>query len=152
MIEMSDGDLLNSEAGAIVNAVNCVSVMARGLALQFRSAFPENYKAYKKACRRGEVQIGKMFIYPLGELSSPQYIINFPTKDHWRDPSKVEYIQSGLSALIADVQRLKLTSIAIPALGCGLGGLEWSEVRPLIEEAFEALPDMQVTLFPPRRE
>jgi O-acetyl-ADP-ribose deacetylase (regulator of RNase III) len=121
--------------------------MGKGIALQFKQAFPENFQQYKKACDAKEVQPGRMFSFPTGKLFNPKYIINFPTKRHWRDKSKIEDIQTGLKALVAEVQQLGITSIAIPALGCGNGGLDWVEVKPLIKSAFAELPEVKVVVF-----
>ncbi len=152
MIEHMQGSLLKADAEALVNAVNCVGVMGKGIALQFKQAFPENFRQYERACRAKQVRPGHMFIVRIGDLSSPNptYIINFPTKVHWRGKSRLEDIQSGLEALIQDVQKLQIQSIAIPPLGCGNGGLEWGQVRPLIENAFADLPHVRVLLFPPQ--
>jgi len=149
MLEFKQGNLLEEDAEALVNAVNCVGVMGKGIALQFKQAFPENFQQYKKACDAKEVQPGRMFTVPTGKLFNPKYIINFPTKRHWRDKSKIEDIQTGLKALVAEVQQLGITSIAIPALGCGNGGLDWVEVKPLIESAFVELPEVKVVVFEP---
>ena len=149
MIHLTQGNLLKADAEAIVNTVNCVGFMGKGIALQFKQAYPENFKAYEKACKNNEVQPGKMFIFDRQSMIQPKYIINFPTKRHWKGKSKLEDIQAGLDSLIADIKRLKIRSIAIPPLGCGLGGLDWNIVHPLIENAFTSLPDVQVFLFPP---
>ncbi len=149
MIEYQQGDILQAEAEALVNTVNCVGIMGRGIALQFRKEFPENYKMYQAACKRKEVQPGKMLIYDLNQFQPPRFIINFPTKRHWKNKSLIEDIQAGLLALVEDVRRLGIQSIAIPPLGCGLGGLNWDEVRPLIEQAFQALPEVRVLIYAP---
>lgn len=149
MIEYIKGNLLTAKAEALVNTVNCVGVMGKGIALQFKQAYPRNFKAYESACKAKKVQPGHMFITDIGSRENPKYIINFPTKRHWKSKSTLEDIQMGLRALIADVQRLKLTSIAIPPLGCGNGGLRWDDVRPLIEEAFRSLQDVHVLIYPP---
>ena len=122
MIEFTQGDILKAEADAQVNTVNCVGVMGRGSALQFRKAYPENFKAYKKACGAKEVQPGTMFVHDLNSLYLPRYIINFPTKRHWKNKSKIEDIHSGLEDLVTVVRDRQICSIAIPPLGCGLGG------------------------------
>ena len=145
-----EGDLLGSNMMALVNPVNTVGVMGKGLALQFKNAYPNNFKAYLKACKQDQVRVGKMFIFDCGLQHSPRYIINFPTKQHWRHPSKLEYIGTGLEDLILQIQTLEIQSIAIPALGVGLGGLDWRVVKPLIIKAFVALPDVQVLLFEPQ--
>lgn len=149
MVELKRGDLLKQDAEALVNTVNCVGVMGRGIALQFRKAFPENYKVYAAACKRGEVQSGSMLVFETHQLTNPRYIINFPTKRHWRDKSRIIDIECGLEALIREVLDRGVSSIAIPPLGCGLGGLKWSEVRPRIERALGKVPDVQVWLFEP---
>ncbi len=149
MLKLKRGNLLEEEAEALVNAVNCVGIMGKGIALQFKQAFPENFKYYQKACKNSQVQPGHMFTVATETLFNPRYIINFPTKRHWRQKSKIEDIQSGLTALINEVQDLGIQSIAIPPLGCGNGGLTWSDVKPLILEAFESLPSVDVILFEP---
>lgn len=150
MIENTQDNLLAADAEALVNTVNCVGYMGKGIALQFKQAFPANFKAYEKACRAHEVKPGRMFIFETGSMVNPQYIINFPTKRHWRGKSRIEDIESGLGALIADVKRLGIRSIALPPLGSGLGGLDWNVVRPMIEEAFAALPEVRVLLYSPQ--
>lgn len=149
MIELASGDILKDESEAIVNTVNCVGVMGRGIALQFRNAWPENFKAYEAACKREEVQPGRMFVFDTGQLTLPRFIVNFPTKRHWRGKSRIEDIDSGLSALVVVINERGIRSIAIPPLGSGLGGLEWSEVRPHIESALSGLPDVRVRIYEP---
>lgn len=149
MIELYTGNVLRADAEALVNTVNCVGVMGKGIALQFKQAFPENFRAYETACHAGMVVPGRMFIFDSGRLINPRYLINFPTKRHWRDKSRMADIRAGLKALIDDVRRLGVRSIAVPPLGCGLGGLNWREVRPMIEGAFSELPDVKVLLFEP---
>ena len=133
MIRFTTGDILAEDAEALVNTVNCVGVMGRGIALQFKKAFPENFRVYAAACRRGEVQPGRMFVFETGALTNPRYIINFPTKRHWRGNSRIEDIDAGLKDLATVIRQRDIRSIAVPPLGAGLGGLEWSEVRPRIE-------------------
>jgi O-acetyl-ADP-ribose deacetylase (regulator of RNase III) len=149
MIQLVSGNLLQADAEALVNTVNTVGVMGKGLALQFKQAYPANYNAYRAACQRGEVQIGKMFIVATEQLTNPRYIVNFPTKRHWKNSSRLEDIDAGLSDLVMQVRERQITSIAIPALGCANGGLRWDDVRPRIEAAFAALSDVSVLLFPP---
>ena len=150
MIKITHGDLLDlDDVDAVVNVVNCVGVMGKGIALQFKNKWPDNFTAYAEACRAGEVRPGRMFIFDAGGLVKPNFIVNFPTKDHWRGASKIEFIRDGLADLVKQVRRLGIRSIAIPPLGCGNGGLDWAEVRPLIEGAFEPLPDVEVRLFEP---
>ncbi len=149
MIEIAKGNILEADVEALVNTVNCVGLMGKGIALQFKQAFPANFKAYEAACRAGEVVPGRMFIFDNGSLINPRYVINFPTKRHWRGKSRMADIRSGLKALVADVRRLAVHSVAVPPLGCGLGGLDWRKVRPIIEQAFSELPDVHVLLFEP---
>ncbi len=124
--------------------------MGRGIALQFKRAYPENFKAYAAACRRRDVAPGRMFVFETGQLTHPRFIINFPTKRHWRGRSRIEDIEAGLKALVAEVRDRRIRSIAIPPLGAGLGGLDWSEVRPRIERALRDLPDVRVVVFEPQ--
>ncbi|MFD6161772.1 macro domain-containing protein [Nocardia sp. NPDC060256] len=132
-----------------MNTVNTVGVMGKGIALQFRRAYPEMFAAYQKACERGEVQIGKMHVWETGTLEGPHYIINFPTKRHWRAGSRLQDIESGLTDLVAVIIELGITSIAIPPLGCGNGGLKWAEVEPLITSALQSLPDLDARVYSP---
>lgn len=134
MIQYVHGDLLKSPAEALVNTVNCVGTMGKGIALSFKKRFPDNFKAYKLACNKKQVQPGVMFIYSMNNLFETRYIINFPTKNHWREKSKLSYITDGLQDLIRVIKEYQISSIAIPPLGCGNGGLKWSEVKPLIEQ------------------
>lgn len=150
MIEYKSGDILQEDTEALVNTVNCVGVMGRGIALQFKDAFPDNFKAYAKACRMEEVQPGRMFVFETGQLTNPIYIINFPTKRHWRGESRLEDIEAGLKALVQTLNQLNIHSIAIPPLGSGLGGLEWAVVKPLIESTLKPLSDIQIIVYEPR--
>jgi len=149
MIELVRGDILRADVQALVNTVNCAGIMGRGIALQFRKAFPKNYEDYKKACDRNQVRPGVMLVHDLGRLTNPRFIINFPTKRHWKGKSRIKDIDAGLEALITTVRELGIHSIALPPLGCGLGGLDWQVVRPRIESALKRLPDVQVLLFEP---
>jgi O-acetyl-ADP-ribose deacetylase (regulator of RNase III) len=149
VIELKQGDILKADAEALVNTVNCVGVMGRGIALQFRKAFPDNYKQYQTACQHGEVKPGMMLVFDRQRLINPRFIINFPTKRHWKDKSLLEDIRAGLVALVEEVRTRKIRSIAVPPLGCGLGGLHWEAVRPIIEEAFGQVPEVQVLLYEP---
>lgn len=151
MIEEAQGNLLHADADALVNTVNCAGVMGKGIALQFKQAYPEMAKAYERACQRGEVQPGRMLVWATDALTGPRYIINFPTKREWYNKSRYEDIDRGLDALIEEVRRLDIKSVAVPPLGCGNGGLSWSRVRPMIEAAFAAVPDVRVFLFAPAR-
>lgn len=148
MIEFRTGDILKTDAQALVNTVNCVGIMGRGIALQFKNAFPENFKAYAAACRRGEVQPGSMLVFETGRLA-PKYIINFPTKRHWRGKSRLEDIEVGLAALAQEIRTRGIRSIAIPPLGSGLGGLNWPDVRKRIEAALGSLDGVDMIVFEP---
>lgn len=149
MITVTHGNLLAAKAEALVNTVNTVGVMGKGIALQFRQAYPDMFRSYELACKEGEVQPGRMHIFERTTFENPKFIINFPTKRHWKGNSRMEDIDSGLKALVADLRRLKIKSIALPPLGCGNGGLNWEDVRPRIESALSELPDIEITLFAP---
>ena len=149
MIRYTTGNILDADAEALVNTVNCVGIMGRGIALQFKNAFPQNFKAYAAACARKAVEPGRMFVFDTGELTLPRYIINFPTKRHWRGKSRIEDIVLGLDALVAEVRQRAIRSIAVPPLGSGLGGLDWAAVRPLVERAMSDLPDVDVRVYEP---
>ena len=150
MIEYNVGDMFTEDVEALVNSVNCVGVMGRGIALQFKNLFPENFKAYAEACRREEVQPGRMFVFETGQMvGAPRYIINFPTKRHWRGKSRMEDIEAGLNALAEEITERNIRSIALPPLGSGLGGLEWSIVRSRIESALRDIDDLRVVVFEP---
>jgi O-acetyl-ADP-ribose deacetylase (regulator of RNase III) len=149
MIEYKNGDILAEDAEALVNTVNCVGIMGRGIALQFKNAFPENFKSYAAACKRNEVRPGQMFVFETGKLTNPRYIINFPTKRHWRGKSRIEDIDAGLVALAEEIRSRNIRSIAVPPLGSGLGGLDWSKVRSRIEARMKELNDVKVVVFEP---
>jgi O-acetyl-ADP-ribose deacetylase (regulator of RNase III) len=149
MINIHHGDLLSENAEALVNTVNTEGVSGRGIALQFKLRFPQNYKVYRTAAKRGEIQIGKMLPVWIGSLGGPKWIINFPTKKHWRTPSRLDEIEQGLDELVRVIKELEIRSIAVPPLGCGNGGLEWRDVHPIIELKLGALEDVDVHLFPP---
>ncbi|OYU87677.1 MAG: Appr-1-p processing protein [Bradyrhizobiaceae bacterium PARB1] len=149
MIEFTTGNLLDSEAEALVNTVNTVGVMGKGVALMFKEAFPANFEAYEAACAAKEVQLGHMFVTERKELFGPKWIINFPTKGHWRYPSKMEWIVSGLRDLRKVVETHGIGSIALPPLGAGNGGLQWPEVREHIEAELTGLADVRVIIYEP---
>lgn len=149
MINYTRGNILGADAEALVNTVNCVGIMGRGIALQFKKVFPANFKAYVAACKRSEVQPGRMFIYETRQLTNPRYIINFPTKRHWRGASRLSDIEAGLHALVHEIKTRGIRSIALPPLGSGLGGLDWPDVRAAIERALSPLEDVSITVFEP---
>ena len=148
-IRPGKGSLLEADVEALVNTVNTVGVMGKGVALQFKQAFPDNFNAYERACRANKVQLGRMFVYEVGGLMQPRYIINFPTKEHWRSRSRIEHVVAGLEDLVRVIRELQISSIALPALGCGNGGLNWSEVRSAIESCLRGLDDVDVHLYAP---
>ncbi len=149
MIEYTSGDILKADVEALVNTVNCVGIMGRGIALQFKNTFPSNFKAYKVACDRKEVQPGRMFVFEIGAMTNPKFIINFPTKRHWKGKSRMEDIETGLVALVGEINARKIKSIAIPPLGSGLGGLDWRLVRERIERALGEIADLKVIVYEP---
>jgi O-acetyl-ADP-ribose deacetylase (regulator of RNase III) len=148
VIKFTTGDILAADVEALVNTVNCVGIMGRGIALQFKNAFPENYMAYEAACARQLVQPGRMFVFETG-MMRPKYIVNFPTKRHWRGKSRMEDIEDGLKALTAEIRTRHIQSIAIPPLGSGLGGLHWPDVRVRIQAALRELNDIDVIIYEP---
>jgi len=149
MITFSKGDLLQSGAEAVINTVNCVGVMGKGIALQFKQAFPRNYDAYRRACDAGEVRLGEMFVFDTGSMINPRWIINFPTKGHWKAKSRLSDIETGLEDLKRVILENGIRSIAVPPLGCGNGGLDWAEVEPVIRRALGDLDEVDVRLFAP---
>ncbi|MCE9582118.1 MAG: macro domain-containing protein [Planctomycetes bacterium] len=150
MLEYVQGDLLAATAEALVNPVNIVGVMGKGLALQFKKAYPDVFKAYQLACKAGELHVGRVFVCELPRRAvGPRWVVHFPTKVHWRDPSRLADIEFGLVDLVAAICRLEMRSIAIPQLGCGNGGLNWPDVQPLVEGAFRNLSGVRVLVFAP---
>ena len=148
-IEYIKGDILDADVQALVNPVNCVGVMGKGLALLFKRVYPGNYDAYLKACRAGEVRPGRMFTYETGRAEGPRLIVNFPTKRHWRDSSRIEDIEAGLRGLVWEIAARNIRSVALPAVGCGLGGLEWTDVRERIETTLGGLGAVRVVVYSP---
>ena len=149
MIEYCRGNLLEADVEALVNTVNTQGVMGKGLALAFKNAFPENFRAYAQACQGGQVRTGQMFITEQQTLLGPRWIINFPTKQHWRDSSKLEWIDQGLEDLRKNLADNQIVSVAIPPLGCGLGGLDWQLVKPRIEDALADLSSTRILIYEP---
>lgn len=150
MLSETEGNLLDAAVDAVVNTVNTVGVMGKGIALQFKQAYPDNFRAYQAACRHDEIRLGRMFVFETGLLGQPRLIINFPTKKHWRGRSRLSDIGEGLVDLRRVIRDCKIRSIAVPPLGCGNGGLDWRDVRPLIVGALGDLPDVQVVVYPPK--
>lgn len=149
MITRARGNLLQADVDALVNTVNTVGVMGKGIALQFKRAYPEMFTSYERAARNHDVELGRMHVWPTGLMTDLRFIINFPTKGHWRSRSTLADIERGLDDLIRVVRALDIRSIAVPHLGCGNGGLSWSAVEPLIRHKFDAVPDVDVRLYPP---
>ncbi|ADE16437.1 Appr-1-p processing domain protein [Nitrosococcus halophilus Nc 4] len=149
MIEYTKGNLLKADVEALVNTVNTVGIMGKGIALMFKEAFKDNFDAYAAACKAGEVKIGQMFTTETGNLMGPQWIINFPTKKHWRNKTKLAWIEEGLEDLRRTIIKYGIDSIAIPPLGCGNGGLDWREVRPLIEKCLVDLNGIHILVYEP---
>jgi O-acetyl-ADP-ribose deacetylase (regulator of RNase III) len=149
MIHYTKGNLLEADVEAVVNTVNTVGVMGKGIALMFKERFPKNMQAYAKACKAKEVQTGKVFVTETGELMGPKWIVNFPTKQHWRAASKMEWIVDGLQDLKSFLIDNEIKSIAIPPLGAGNGKLDWSDVKPEIEKALAGVPGVDIYIFEP---
>lgn len=149
MITASHGNLLDAGTDALINTVNTVGVMGKGIALQFKRAFPAMFKDYAKAAKNGELQLGSMHVWPTQQLDGPRFIINFPTKGHWKSASRLPDIERGLDDLVRVIRALDIRSIAVPPLGCGNGGLDWKVVEPLIRAKLAPLIDVDVQLFPP---
>ena len=155
MIEYKTGDIFAEDAEALVNSVNCVGVMGRGIALAFKRRFKDNYAAYRAQCEANEMQPGRVFIHerrkPTLERPLPLYIINFPTKRHWRSKSRPEDVEAGLDDLAVQIQRLGIQSVAMPAIASDLGGLPWTWVRKQIDKRLAPLSDhgVDVTVFEP---
>jgi O-acetyl-ADP-ribose deacetylase (regulator of RNase III) len=153
VIRYAAGNLLDARVDAVVNTVNTVGIMGKGIALMFKEAFPANFREYEAACKRGEVRTGTMFVTERpAMMGAPRWIMNFPTKQHWRGKARIEWIESGLQDLRRIILEKKITSIAMPPLGCGNGGLEWGLVRPAIERALGDLSEVDIVVYEPTRE
>lgn len=148
MITYKEGNILDASAEALVNTVNTVGVMGKGIALQFKKQYPDNFKAYSEAVKRNEITTGKVQVVPINGMNGVKFIINFPTKAHWRYPSKIKWIKDGLVDLSSQIKRYNIRSIALPPLGCGNGGLDWASVKPIIEEELSKI-DVDVLIFEP---
>ncbi|AQR65843.1 Appr-1-p processing protein [Aquaspirillum sp. LM1] len=151
MITFTQGNLLEARSEALVNTVNTVGVMGKGIALMFKERFADNFRLYAAACKAQQVQTGKMFITQVNELEGPRWVVNFPTKQHWRSPSQLSWVEEGLQDLRRFLLENQIKSIAIPPLGAGHGGLDWAEVRPCIEAALGDL-DIDILVFEPTRQ
>src|ERR1044072_852194 len=149
MIRCTEGNLLDADVEAVVNTVNTYGVMGKGIALMFKERFPKNFKEYAAACKAGQVRVGAMLVTSVDELGGPRWVVNFPTKEHWRPPTKLEWVRDGLAALKEVIREKQIRSIAVPPLGCGNGGLDWAVVRPLIEDALGELEGVEVIVYEP---
>lgn len=149
MIRFIKGNLIEAKVDALVNTVNTVGVMGKGIALMFKEAFPDNYKLYETACKADKVKVGHMFVVERNELFGPKWIINFPTKKHWRHPTKMEWVTDGLKELRTFIIEKEIKSIAIPPLGCGNGGLDWQDVRKVIENSLSNIDGVDISVYEP---
>lgn len=149
MITYTTGNLLDAEVEVLVNAVNTVGVMGKGIALMFKQRFPKNMQEYAVACKAGQVQTGQMFVTRTDAATGAAYIVNFPTKQHWRGYSQMEWIDTGLKDLHRFIVDNNIKSIAIPPLGAGLGGLRWHDVKPRIIDALQDLSDVNIIIYEP---
>ena len=150
MITFRQGDIFQDDSEALVNPVNCVGAMGKGLALEFKRKFPDNFREYARECRNGRMKPGRMSVFKTYRHEAPHYIINFPTKRDWRNPSRMEDIRAGVQALAQEIRNRGIKSIAIPALGSGLGQLPWEQVRKAIKEGLGELEDVRVTVYEPQ--
>lgn len=150
MIRLKTGDIFGEDAEALVNAVNCVGVMGRGLALQFKRRFPDSFGAHAAKRKLRAIQPGRVFVFGTSLLDGPSYIVNFPTKRHWREESRLEDTQSGLKSLEQEIRERGIRSIAIPVLGSGLGGLRWSDVRASMEAALDGRDAVSIAILEPK--
>ena len=149
MISFTKGNLLEADVEAVVNTVNTVGIMGKGIALMFKERFPKNFKEYARACKRNEIRIGRMFVTESEELFGPRWIINFPTKTHWRVRTRLSWIQNGMDDLVRTIVNNNIRSVAVPPLGCGNGGLEWRAVKPVIVAALESVTDLDALIYEP---
>ena len=136
MVTYIEGNIFSSPAQVIVNTVNTVGVMGKGLALSFKKRYPGMFEVYRRACERKQLTIGKLMLY----YAPDHWILMFPTKENWRNPSKLEYIEAGLQKFVNTYAQKNITSIAFPKLGCGNGELSWDAVKPLMEKYLKPLP------------
>ncbi|MEZ4850826.1 MAG: macro domain-containing protein, partial [Bacteroidia bacterium] len=149
MIRYTTGDIFDAKTEAIINTVNTVGVMGKGIALQFKKRFPANFEQYRQACDAKNFHIGDLLITENNSLFF-KYIINFPTKKHWRNPSQYSFIEAGLKALLEKVQELQIQSVAIPPLGAGNGKLEWEKVKSLIHTYLSQAPEVEWVIYEPQ--
>ena len=154
MVEIAHGDLFDADVAALANPVHCAGLMKRGLCRQFKTRFPDNFEQYKAACDAGALAPGNVLVHDrgglFGDVQRPRYVLNVATKDHWRDASSATHIKSGMAALVDEVTARDIASVAVPALGCGGGGLDWPTVRPLLTAPLAALDGVQACVYAPR--
>jgi len=151
MITYKQGNLFHARVEALVNAVNTVGVMGKGIALEFKTVLPDNFSAYLAAVKSGSFHVGMILVVPVNTAGTVKFVINFPTKAHWRFPSRMEWVEAGLKALHEKISEYNIRSIALPALGCGNGGLDWNQVRPLIEKELGDL-DTEIIIYEPTQD
>ena len=149
MVRFEEGNLLDADVEALVNTVNTVGVMGKGIALMFKEQFPDNFREYAAACKTGEVRLGEMFVTENSDFLGPKWIVNFPTKDHWRSRTRLEWIAQGMKALVRVIEERQIRSIAVPPLGCGNGGLNWRNVKPVIESALAEVEGIEAIIYEP---
>jgi O-acetyl-ADP-ribose deacetylase (regulator of RNase III) len=152
MIQYITGNILDSEAQALVNTVNTMGVMGKGIALQFKKTYPNNFRAYEMACKNGEIKVGEMFVtVDSSAASGEKLVINFPTKTNWKKPSEYKYIEDGLDHLVEVIKKYQIKSIALPPLGAGNGGLNWERVKKLIEQKLQHMA-LDIYVYEPTRQ
>lgn len=148
------GDIFDSECEAFINPVNLMGVMGKGLALEFKEEFPSMGSEYRKLAISGETKIGQLHLHEVKNAQNPEFngllIINFPTKSSWKNPSKLEYIEMGMKALVELIKQEEIKSVAIPGLGCGEGQLNWKDVQPIIEKYCNELPEVEFEVYEPK--
>ncbi len=149
MVRFEEGNLLDADVEALVNTVNTVGIMGKGIALMFKERFPNNFREYATACKAGEVRLGEMFVTENRKLFGPKWIVNFPTKDHWRSRTRLEWIEQGMEDLVRVIEDRRIGSIAVPPLGCGNGGLNWRDVKPVIESALAEVDGLVAIIYEP---
>jgi O-acetyl-ADP-ribose deacetylase (regulator of RNase III) len=149
MLRFAQGNMLDAKVEALVNTVNTVGVMGKGIALMFKEAFPDNYLSYEAACKADKVKVGHIFVFERHDMFGPKWIINFPTKKHWRNPTKLEWVVEGLNDLRTFIAEKGIKSIALPPLGCGNGGLDWQDVRKAIQDTLAGMEDVEIVVYEP---
>ena len=139
-ITIKSGDMFTTEAKVLVNTINCVGAMGKGIALIHKQRYPEQYESYRKQCEAKKIHTGKVYFWRGTSGGYDKDVLLFPTKDHWKNPSEISYIKTGLQAFVEKYQKFGITSIAFPKLGCSNGGLKWEDVKPIMLEYLSDLP------------